>query len=122
MSRDEFWFWFGVWTSPLALVIAGTVTFTGPVPAPPEPKIVKICVDLFAINNAILTAAKLRGYIVDRAARLVPEAATVAKVLIAAFVLSMFLAGGSQRAEAASAKLVACAIPFDPLKLCGVSS
>jgi hypothetical protein len=63
MDWEDFWFWFGVWTSILALVIAGTVTFTGLVPLDWEPKIVKIAADLFAINNVILTAAKVRGYI-----------------------------------------------------------
>ena len=66
MKYDEFWFWFGVWTSILALVIAGTITFTGLVPDEWSPRIVKICADLFAINNVILAAAKTRGYLKSR--------------------------------------------------------
>lgn len=97
-SRDEFWFWFGVWTSILALVIAGTVTFTGLVPAPWEPKITKLCADLFAINNVILTAAKLRGYMIARSAS-VDVAKAAVNVLIGAFVLSLFLSGGAAMAQ-----------------------
>ena len=61
MKYEEFWYWFGVWTSLLALVIAGTVTFTGLVPSAWEPMIVKLACDFFAINNVVLTAAKFRG-------------------------------------------------------------
>jgi hypothetical protein len=132
MKWDEFWFWFGVWTSILALVIAGTVTFTDLVPGDWEPRIVKICADLFAINNVILTAAKMRGYLNSKTASIVPDASTVAKVLIASFVLSMFLPIGSAHAQmkqrvAAPAPVATatdtpakpCLLVFDPLKLCG---
>ena len=92
MKYDEFWFWFGVWTSILALVIAGTITFTGLLPDEWSPKIVKICADLFAINNVILAAAKTRGYLKARdGASLVSDAYTVAKALIAVFVLGTVL-------------------------------
>ena len=88
MKYDEFWFWFGVWTSILALVIAGTITFTGLLPDEWSPRIVKICADLFAINNVILAAAKTRGYLKSRdGASLVSDASAVAKVLLVAFVL-----------------------------------
>ena len=48
-----------------------SVTFTGLVPPDWQPKIVTGAADLFAINNVILTAAKVRGYL---------DAKTAAKV------------------------------------------
>jgi hypothetical protein len=120
MMREEFWFWFGVWTSALALVIAGTVSFTDLIPAAWEPKVVKIAADFFAINNLILTAAKARGYLNAKAVAAVADTAKVAGVLIAAFALSLFLASGSaQAASAAPAAKKTCLIPLDPLNLCG---
>jgi hypothetical protein len=95
MKYDEFWFWFGVWTSALALIIAGTVTFTGLVPTAWEAKIVRIAADFFAINNVILTAAKARGYISARnAASILPDASSVARVLILGLAVTGLLGVG----------------------------
>src|ERR1700694_488671 len=99
MTRDEFWFWFGVWTSILMLVVAGAINFTGAIPDAWVPVVTKWCAIFAAANNAILTAAKFRGYLSAKAAAIVPDASTVAKILIAAFVLSMFLANGSAQAQ-----------------------
>jgi hypothetical protein len=125
MTRDEFWFWFGVWTSILLLGACGTISFTDWFPADVAVKIAKACAALAAINNTILTAAKYRGYLSAKAAGLIPDASTVAKILIAAFALSMFLASGSAQAQMKQAPTAAapsrqCLLIIDPLKLCGV--
>ncbi len=115
MKYDEFWFWFGVWTSILALVIAGTITFTGLLPDEWSPRIVKICADLFAINNVILAAAKTRGYLKSRdGASLVSDASTVAKVLIAVFVLGTVLIAPATAAPLPKARPAAASV--DPLQ------
>lgn len=122
-------FWFGVWTSILLMVAsAGTSFFAGALPAMVIPIIVKWCAILGTVNSTILTAAS--GYSSNKAGPMVsvPVISTsgVAKVLIAAFAISMFLAGGSaqaatkQAAPAAAAAPSKCALIFDPLKLCGV--
>jgi hypothetical protein len=108
-ARLDFWFWFGVWTSILLLIAAGTINFTGALPDAWVTPLTKWCAIFGAINNTILTAAKFRGYLNDKAAAIVPSTAAVAKVLVAAFVLSMFLAGGSAQAQS---KLK---LPIDPL-------
>jgi hypothetical protein len=117
MSRDEFWYWFGVWTSILMLAAAGGVICFSDFFSPEmAAKVGKACLGFAAINHVILTAAKRRGYL-DSKAGIGIGAETVAKILLVAFAASFLLAGTSGRAEAAAAKT--CAIPFDPLKLCG---
>ena len=94
MSRDEFWFWFGVWTSVLMLAGAGTVINFSDWFAPDVAmKIAKGCVAVAAVNNVVLTAAKYRGFMDAKIAASLPNPSTVAKILLAAFVLSMFLPG-----------------------------
>ena len=44
----------------------------------------------------------------------------VVKILIAAFVVSMFLAGNPAQAQTGTAPAKKCLIPLDPLKLCGL--
>jgi hypothetical protein len=94
-------FWFGVWTSVLLLVASGTINFTGALPDVYVPIITKWCAILGAINSTILTAAT--GYSGNKAGPLVsaplPPAATVAKILIVAFVLSALLGSGSAQAQ-----------------------
>lgn len=118
MTRDEFWFWFGVWTSILlTIAAAGTNFFDGALPAAYIPAIVKWSAIFGAINSSILTAAKYRGYLGSKdPASIAPAVTTVAKVLIAAFVLSMFLASGSAQAQTKRLNL-----PIDPLNLNGTS-
>lgn len=99
MTRDEFWFWFGVWTSILLLGACGTISFTDWFAPDVATKIAKACAAFAAINNTILTAAKFRGYLDAKTAEIVPSAATAAKVLIAAFALSFLLASGSAQAQ-----------------------
>ena len=100
MTRDEFWFWFGVWTSILMLAGAGTVINFSDWFAPELAlKIAKACMACAAINNVILTAAKYRGYMNAKIAAALPDASKVAGILIAAFVLSLFLAGNLAHAE-----------------------
>ena len=76
---------------------------------------VKICADLFAINNVILAAAKTRGYLKSRdGASLVSDASTVAKVLIAVFVLGTVLIAPATAAPLPKARPAAASV--DPLQ------
>jgi hypothetical protein len=88
-------FWFGVWTSILLLIASGTISFEGALPSLYVPLITKWCAILGAINSTILTAAS--GYSSNRQGPMVTVPASltgpVVKILIAAFALSMFLAG-----------------------------
>lgn len=56
MVNPNFSFWFGVWTSIIGLAAAGSVSFTGIIPADYVPVVKTWAVDLVAINNVILTA------------------------------------------------------------------
>jgi hypothetical protein len=118
MKYEEFWYWFGVWTSILALIIAGTVTFTGFVPAAWEPLIVKVAADCFAINTVILTAAKRRGYMSARDdAPTGPSASTVAKIVILALAMTALLGfNGSAHAQVLPKPRPAAASPADSLQ------
>jgi hypothetical protein len=116
MTRDEFWFWFGVWTSILLLGACGTISFTDWFSPEVASKIAKACAALAAINNVVLTAAKYRGYLDAKTAAIVPIAATVAKVLIAAFALSFLVANGSAMAATIKPlKTAPVATATDPL-------
>jgi hypothetical protein len=106
MSRDEFWFWFGVWTSILMLAGAGTViNFSDWFPPDVAMKIAKACIAFAAINNVVLTAAKYRGFMDAKIAASLPDPSTVAKILLVAFALSFLLAGGSAQAATKPAKV-----------------
>jgi len=85
-----------LWTSILALIIAGTVTFTGFVPGAWEPLIVKAAADFFAINNVILTAAKRKGLISGATIVPGPNASTVAKIMILALAVTALLTFGGK--------------------------
>lgn len=95
-------FYFGVWTSVLLLVASGTINFTGALPDLWVPIVTKWCAILGAVNSTILTAAS--GYSSNKSGPMVNvpvnPAMTVVKILIAAFVLSMFLAVPSAQAQA----------------------
>jgi hypothetical protein len=134
MSRDEFWFWFGVWTSILMLAGAGTVINFSDWFAPDVAlKIAKACVALAAVNNVVLTAAKYRGMMDAKIAASLPDPANIVKILIVALALSMFLPSGAAQAQirqraatptppeiaATDTPTKPCLIPWDPLKLCG---
>jgi hypothetical protein len=115
MKYEEFWYWFGVWTSILALIIAGTVTFTGFVPAAWEPLIVKVAADCFAINTVILTAAKRRGYMSardDAPTGPGPNASIIAKIVILALAVTALLTfGGKADAQVLPVKARPVAAP-----------
>jgi hypothetical protein len=114
MSRDEFWYWFGVWTSVLLMIAAvGTSFFEGALPAAYLPMIIKWCAIFGAVNSTVLTAAKRRGYLDSKAAAALPDASTVFKILLVAFALSFLVAGGSAQA----AQLTRPRLPIDPLGL-----
>lgn len=59
MISPKFSFWFGVWTSLIGLVAAGTVQLAG-LPAEWVPLVKTWSLNFVAINNVILTA--LHGY------------------------------------------------------------
>jgi hypothetical protein len=92
-------FYFGIWTSILLLVASGTISFDGALPAAYVPLITKWCAILGAVNSTILTAAS--GYSSTKPGPLAaptPPASippTIVRILLAAFVLSLFLASGS---------------------------
>jgi len=91
-SRDEFWFWFGVWTSIPMLAGAGTViSFSDWFEPAMATKIAKACLGVAAINNVVLTAAKFRGYMDAKIAASLPDPTAMINVLIAAFLLSAIL-------------------------------
>lgn len=114
-------FWFGVWTNVLMLIASYGIDHAPPLIAQYAPTVQWLAGFSYKINSVVLTAlVGLSSTGVGPLIRL-PEppnfTPTVVKVLIAAFVLSMFLADGSAFAQGSSRPR----LPIDPLGLNGVT-
>ena len=109
-----------------ALIAAGTIGFVG-IP----PNVVEIikttALDLFVVVGAVnsvlhLYSSPAPGPLVNLPVPPIGPigsgAAAVVKILLIAFVLSFFLAGGAH-AQTSPASSKKCIFPLDPLKLCG---
>jgi hypothetical protein len=101
-------FWFGVWTNVLMLIASYGIDHAPPLIAQFAPTVQWLAGFSYKINSVVLTA--LVGLSSNNIGPLIrlPDppnfTPTVLKVLIAAFVLSMFLAGGAGQAQAAGLK------------------
>lgn len=112
----------------------GTVSLTNLVPEAWAPYITSWCNFLAFVGTTIMTgqaafSSPAAGPLVDAPPKSVTP--TVIKILLAAFVLSMFLPMGQAAAQTkrvaapavdAPAPTDKCLIPWDPLKLCGTLS
>lgn len=94
----KFTFWFGVWTNVLLLVASLGVDQAPHVVAQYAPTVQWFCMALYKINNAVLTG--LVGLSSTQAGPLIKvPPSSVVKVLIIAFVISLFLPSGSAMAQ-----------------------
>ncbi len=93
-------FWFGVWTNVLLLVASMGIDHAPQVVAQYAPTVQWFCMALYKVNNAVLTA--LVGLSSTQAGPLIKLPAippTIVKILLAAFVLSLFLASSPSFAQ-----------------------